>query len=44
MPSFVAIVLAISATLFLIATAKADEAECVHFFGVPYQEYMKRLM
>jgi protein-S-isoprenylcysteine O-methyltransferase Ste14 len=31
-----------TATLFLIATAKADERECIRFFGVSYQEYMKR--
>ena len=34
--------LAVAATLFLYATAKADEAECIRFFGAPYQEYMKR--
>jgi protein-S-isoprenylcysteine O-methyltransferase Ste14 len=34
--------LAIAATLFLFATAFADEAECVRFFGASYQEYMKR--
>lgn len=42
MPSVVGMVLAVSATLFLIATAKADEAECIHFFGVPYLEYRKK--
>lgn len=41
LPSFIGIVLAIAATLFLIATAKADEAECTRFFGPQYQEYMK---
>jgi protein-S-isoprenylcysteine O-methyltransferase Ste14 len=34
--------LALAATLFLIATARADEAECIRFFGAPYQAYMKR--
>jgi protein-S-isoprenylcysteine O-methyltransferase Ste14 len=32
---------AIAATLFLIATAKADEAECIQFFGPEYEKYMK---
>jgi len=41
-PSVLGIVLAVTATLFLIATAKADETECTSFFGVPYQEYMKK--
>lgn len=40
-PSFVGIVLAIAATLFLVATARADESECTRFFGPQYQEYMK---
>jgi protein-S-isoprenylcysteine O-methyltransferase Ste14 len=34
--------LALSATLFLVATARADEAECIRFFGQPYQDYMKQ--
>ena len=34
-------VLAGIATFFLIRTARADEAECIQFFGVPYREYMK---
>jgi len=41
-PSWPGTVLATTATLFLVATAKADETECTHFFGVPYQEYMKK--
>jgi len=41
-PSPLGAVLAATATLFLIATAKADETECTHFFGPPYQEYMKK--
>ena len=40
-PSFIGVVLAVAATLFLIATARADEAECTRFFGPQYQEYMK---
>ena len=35
------IVLAIAATVFLIFTAKADETECIQFFGVEYQNYIK---
>ena len=35
-------VLAVAASLCLFATARADEAECLHFFGEPYQDYMKR--
>ena len=34
-------ILAILSTLFLTLTAKADEAECIHFFSTPYVEYMK---
>jgi protein-S-isoprenylcysteine O-methyltransferase Ste14 len=34
--------LAVTATIFLVFTAKADEAECTRFFGSQYQEYMKR--
>jgi protein-S-isoprenylcysteine O-methyltransferase Ste14 len=36
------LLLALAATLFLVATARADEAECIRFFGPPYQAYMKR--
>ncbi len=35
-------ILAAIATLFLILTAKADEAECTRFFGSQYQEYMQK--
>jgi len=35
------LILAITASLFLIATAKADERECIQFFGAQYVEYMK---
>lgn len=34
--------LAMAATLFLVTTARADEIECIAFFGQPYQAYMKR--
>jgi hypothetical protein len=34
--------LALAATLALIATAKADEAECTRFFGPAYRDYMQR--
>lgn len=34
--------LVLAATLFLFATALADEAECIRFFGTPYREYMQR--
>ena len=33
--------MALVATTFLIATARADEAECIRFFGDEYQAYMK---
>jgi protein-S-isoprenylcysteine O-methyltransferase Ste14 len=41
-PSWIGVTLAIAATGFLIATAKADEAECMRFFGPQYQDYMKQ--
>jgi protein-S-isoprenylcysteine O-methyltransferase Ste14 len=41
-PSVPAMILALTATLFLIATAKADETQCSHFFGPPYQKYRSR--
>ncbi len=41
-PAETGITLALLATLFLNATAKADEAECNQTFGTDYQEYMKR--
>ena len=34
--------LALAATVALIATAKADEAECTRFFGAAYGDYMQR--
>jgi protein-S-isoprenylcysteine O-methyltransferase Ste14 len=41
-PTWSGVLLVLAATLFLIATAKADEAECTRFFGSPYQDYMKQ--
>lgn len=41
LPSLIGIALTVTATLFLIAAAKADETECTQFFGPQYQEYMK---
>jgi protein-S-isoprenylcysteine O-methyltransferase Ste14 len=35
------LVLSVLATICLVLTAKADEAECVHFFGQEYCAYMK---
>lgn len=40
-PSSLGMILAVMATFFLIATAKADEMECTQFFGAPYEEYMR---
>lgn len=40
-PSLLGMVLAMTATTFLFATARADESECKHFFGAPYQRYMQ---
>lgn len=39
--SLASISFALLATLFLLLTAKADEAECVKFFGSAYSDYMK---
>ena len=41
LPSLTGLALTTVATAFLFATAKADEAECVQFFGSNYVEYMK---
>lgn len=41
LPSLTGIALASVTTAFLLATAKADEAECVQFFGMSYVEYMR---
>jgi len=41
-PILTASTLAVTATVFLVFTAKADEAECIQFFGNEYEGYMKR--
>jgi protein-S-isoprenylcysteine O-methyltransferase Ste14 len=41
-PGWVGLLLALAASLFVFATARADEAECRRFFGPAYQDYMKR--
>ncbi|MGE5842429.1 MAG: methyltransferase family protein, partial [Deltaproteobacteria bacterium] len=40
-PAWTGALLAAAATMFLFATAKADEAQCIRFFGPSYQAYMK---
>jgi protein-S-isoprenylcysteine O-methyltransferase Ste14 len=35
-------ILALAATVFLVATAKAEEAEDIRFFGAAYQTYIKQ--
>lgn len=42
LPSISAGVLALTASLCLYLTARADEAECIQFFGDRYCEYMKK--
>ena len=39
-PSWLGALLAMASTLFLYATARADEAECLRFFGQEYRNYM----
>jgi protein-S-isoprenylcysteine O-methyltransferase Ste14 len=41
-PDWLGVLLALVATLFLVATARADEAECLRFFGSAYRAYMKQ--
>jgi len=41
-PSLPGGLLVLVATTFLIATARADEAECIQFFGDAYREYMRK--
>ena len=41
LPSVLGELLAITATLFLIITARMDEIECTRIFGAEYQTYMK---
>ncbi|MBI5962897.1 MAG: isoprenylcysteine carboxylmethyltransferase family protein [Chloroflexi bacterium] len=40
--SQMAFALAIAASVFLVFTAKADEGECIQFFGSDYSEYMRK--
>lgn len=42
LPSLPAGLFAFLSTTFLFTTARADEAECIQFFGTDYQEYMRR--
>ncbi len=41
-PSLIGTFIAGLATLFLWLTAKADEQECLAYFGAPYADYMQR--
>jgi protein-S-isoprenylcysteine O-methyltransferase Ste14 len=41
-PAWFAGLLVLSSTLLIFATAKADEAECIRFFGPSYRSYMKQ--
>jgi protein-S-isoprenylcysteine O-methyltransferase Ste14 len=41
-PSWPGGLLTFAATFFIIATARADEAECIRFFGAEYKAYMKK--
>ena len=41
-PSLLAGILALTATIFLLATAKVEEAENTRFFGAAYQTYMRQ--
>ncbi len=41
-PSLTGGALALVTTTFLIATANADEQECIQFFGDAYQDYMQK--
>jgi protein-S-isoprenylcysteine O-methyltransferase Ste14 len=40
-PSWIGLALTLVASLFLVATARADEAECIDCFGAEYREYMQ---
>jgi len=41
-PSLAGLILAVIASGFLVATARAEEAENIRYFGEAYREYMKR--
>lgn len=40
-PSWIGLALALGASLLLVATARADEAECIECFGAEYRSYMR---
>lgn len=42
LPDWLGLALAAGATAFLIATARADERECVRYFGSAYEEYITK--
>lgn len=41
-PSLTGVILLVGASGFLVATARAEEAENIRYFGEAYQQYMKR--
>jgi protein-S-isoprenylcysteine O-methyltransferase Ste14 len=41
-PAWLGSLLAMTATLFLVATARVEEAEDIRFFGPAYEEYVKQ--
>jgi protein-S-isoprenylcysteine O-methyltransferase Ste14 len=41
-PSWLGSAIVLSATIFLILTAKVEEKECIRFFGADYQVYMRQ--
>jgi protein-S-isoprenylcysteine O-methyltransferase Ste14 len=41
-PSWLSGILALAATVFLVATGKVEEAEDIRFFGASYQGYIKK--
>jgi protein-S-isoprenylcysteine O-methyltransferase Ste14 len=41
-PDLIGFILAAASSVFLFLTAKADEAECLQFFGDEYIQYMRR--
>ncbi len=41
-PAILGVILALTATGFLVATAKIEEAEDIRYFGAAYVEYMRR--
>jgi protein-S-isoprenylcysteine O-methyltransferase Ste14 len=42
LPSLPGAILTLAATLFLDLTGRADEHECIIFFGRPYELYMEK--